>query len=273
MSSTRYWVALFTIAAVGLAAAVLSRSAGGAAGQGTQAQPLKIVVVSPARIIKEMQETKELEARLNSEVQRLAAEERDMKEKIKKLEDQRGNFRPDSPQYDDLQRQYIKAVAEWKVWGETFMAERDWRMKKLTRMLFDKVQAAISEYASREGIDVVISDFQPQATDKQLTAMSVDQLRDFLNQRRVLFSSKQADISDAIIARLDSKYRAEGGGATLGALSGDGAPAIPSAAAAAGGGGTGAGAGPNPNTGATTENARPAASGAGQGTQRRPNNR
>src|SRR4051812_44139949 len=190
MASRKYWAALATFAIAALAAAVVNRPAGGAPAQGA-GQSLRIVVVNPARILKEMQETKDLESRLNAEGQGLAAEERGMKDKIKKLEDQRGNFRPNSPQYDEVQKQYIKAVAEWKVWGETFMAERDWRMKALTKMLFDKVTTSISDCASREGIDVVISDFQPQVTEKALAAMNVEQLREFLNQRRVLYSSKQ----------------------------------------------------------------------------------
>jgi Skp family chaperone for outer membrane proteins len=202
---------------------------------------------------------------LNAEGQGLAAEERGMKDKIKKLEDQRGNFRPNSPQYDEIQKQYIKAVAEWKVWGETFMAERDWRMKALTKMLFDKVTTSINDYASREGIDVVISDFQPQATEKALAAMNVDQLREFLNQRRVLYASKQADVSDQIIALLDTKYRQEGGGAAgaVGAASGAGTgAAIPSIGAA------GTPTQPAPGAG----NARPATDGGAAG-QRRPGNR
>ena len=269
MNSNRYWVALLTVAAVALAAAFTNRSAGaggaGAQGQGSQAQPLKIVVVNPARIIKEMQETKDLEARLNSEGQRLAAEERDMKEKIKKLEDQRGNFRADSPQYEEVQRQYVKAVAEWKVWGETFVAEREWRTKKLTKMLHDKVTAAIADYASREAIDVVLSDFQPQASDKEVAAMSLKDLQIFLNTRRILYSSKQADISDAIIARLDSKFRAEGGGAAVGAAVGGAGAPIPTIGAV----GTGA-AGP---TDAARQAGAEAGPGAGPGPQRRPNNR
>ena len=114
MTSRKYWVTGVALAMAALAAVIASRPAGGAPGQGP-GQALRIVVVNPARIIKEMQETKDLESRLKAEMQSLAAEERQMKDNIKKLEDQRGNFRPDSPQYEEVQRQYVKAVAEWKV--------------------------------------------------------------------------------------------------------------------------------------------------------------
>ena len=265
MTSRKYWVTGVALAMAALAAVIASRPAGGAPGQGP-GQALRIVVVNPARIIKEMQETKDLESRLKAEMQSLAAEERQMKDNIKKLEDQRGNFRPGSPQYDQVQRQYIRAVADWKAWGETFMAEQDYRTKQLTKMLFDKVTAAVTDYASREGIDVVLSDFQPELTEKEFTAMPVQQLRVFLNQRRVLFSSKQADVSDQIIALLDTKYRQEGGGAAgaaLGAAGGGGAAAIPSIGAAGGA--------PQAQQGAGT--ARPAAAEGTPGNQRRTNNR
>ena len=234
MTRGKYGVALFTLAAVALAAALMNRAD---AAQGQVQNPGgsgRIVVVNLARVVQEMQEKKDLEARFNTERQNLAREERDMKDQIKKLQDQRDNFRADSPQYEDVQRQYLQAVGRYKAWGETFMAEQDWRMKRLTRMLHDKVTAAVGEYASRQGIDVVLSDVQPQASEKELNGMNLDQLRAFLSQRRVLHASKQADISDAVIALLDSKYRAEGGVGAAGG--GQGAP-IPAAGAGQGQGG------------------------------------
>src|SRR5689334_24374228 len=118
MTLKKYWLTAVMVAAAALAAVIAGRPAGGAPGQGS-GQGLRIVVVNPGRILKEMQETKDLEARLKAEMQNLAAEERQMKDNIKKLEDQRGNFRPGSPQYDEVQKKYIRAVADWKAWGET----------------------------------------------------------------------------------------------------------------------------------------------------------
>jgi hypothetical protein len=82
-----------------------------------------------------------------------------------------------------------------------------------------------------------------------------------LNQRRVLYAGKTSDISQAVIALLDSKYRGEG------------------AVGAAGGTGGGAGGGA-PATTSTGGDARPAAadgrpapSDAGAGGPRRSTNR
>ena len=57
-------------------------------------------------------------------------------------------------------------------------------------------------------------------TDKDMEQISPENLPTILNQRRVVYVSKAADISDAVIAALDAKYKA-GGGAGVG----PGAPA------------------------------------------------
>ena len=236
MTSRKYWVALFTLAAVVLAAAAINRPAGANLAAQGQSGPGRVVSANIARIVKEMQETKDLEARFNSEGQNVLREEKEMKEQMKKLQDQRDNFRPDSPQFEAAQREYLQAATKYKAFVDLFMAERDFKMKRLTRTLHDKVVAAINEYAGRQGIDMVISDYQPQVPDKDQAQMNMAQLRDYLNQRRVLFASKQADISDAIIALMDAKYRAEGGGGAVGG--GGSIPAIPAT------GGTGQGTAP-----------------------------
>jgi hypothetical protein len=90
----------------------------------------------------------------------------------------------------------------------------------------DKVSAAAAEYAVREGIDLVIADVQPILSEKQWAQVPPEQVESVIAQRRVLFSGKSLDVSDAIIALLDSKYRGRPApGPAGGAAPGAGAPA------------------------------------------------
>ena len=75
----------------------------------------------------------------------------------------------------------------------------------------------------------MISDVQPILTEKEFAQMSLEQVGPVLNQRRVLYAGKSNDISQAIIALLDGKYRAEG---SIGAAGGNGGggPAAPTVA-------------------------------------------
>lgn len=226
---------------------------GDAAAQERQDRPLRIAVANVPRIIADLRETVDLDEKFRAERDKNAAENIRMQEQIKSIQAQAGNFRPDSPQYEDLQKQHIEAVAKWKVWGETSTMDRDMRKKRLIKMLHDKVNAAIAEYASREGIDLVLGDVQP--TDQNIIAAPVERLGDLLAQRRVLYSAKSVDISQAITALVDSKYRASG--AVGGAGTGAGGPATPGGSGGGGAQAPGAAdarpasdAGPRQNTGA-----------------------
>ena len=246
--------------AVAMAAGWLG--SGRATGAQTQDRPTRIAVANIARIVNDMRETRDLDERFNTDRDKLAQEEARMKEQIKNLEGQAGNFRPDSPQYEDLQNQYIEAVAKFKVWGESVTFKRDAQKKRLTRSLYEKAQAAVGEYAAREGFDVVINDVQPTISDKDLAQIQLKDVGAVLNQRRVVYASKSTDISQAIIALLDSKYRGEG---AVGAVGGAGAPAGNVTAPPGGG-----------NAATGPAEARPAAAGGqqgGQGAPRRPTNR
>src|SRR5206468_1193311 len=103
------WAAVFALVAACLAGVSLSRSIG--AGAPAQSQlpdrPPRIAVVSIQRVKRDILENKDLDARLKSEGLKLQAENKEREDEIKRLDDQRGNFRTDSPQYEEAQKQYI----------------------------------------------------------------------------------------------------------------------------------------------------------------------
>lgn len=221
------------LAAVALGMASAWAGVAGRAGAATpQDRAPRIAVANVPRILSELREAKDLDEKFAAEKEKLAQEEARLKEQIKNLEGRAGNFRPDSPQYEDLQNEYVDAVSKYKVWGETVKFKREAQKKRLTRMLYDKIYAAVGEYANREGIDLVISDVQPILSEKEFAQVPLEQLGAVLNQRRVLYAGKTNDISQAVIALLDSKYRgdgavgaARGGGAGAGTGGGDARPA------------------------------------------------
>ena len=224
---------------------------------------MRIAVANVPRILTELREARDLDEKFAAEKEKLGQEEARLKEQIKNLEGRAGNFRPDSPQYEDLQNEYVDAVSKYKVWGETVKFKREAQKKRLTRMLYDKIYAAVGEFANREGIDVVISDVQPILSEKEFAQVPLEQLGAVLNQRRVLYAGKSNDISQAVIALLDSKYRGEG---AVGAAGGG------PAGAGGGGVGNGANAGAGDARPAADGGGRPAQPEAGGPIQRRPNN-
>ena len=203
---------LIVLPALVLAASLLATPAA------AQDRPIKVAVANVPKIFNDLQETKDLDARLQQERAKLAAEEKSMVDAINALKAEGGNFRPDAPQFDDWRDRYINAQANYKAWLESKKAGVDWRRKRQTRQLYDKIYAAVSEYAARNGIDLVLADHQPTMSDKELEQVPADQLGAILNQRRVIYASKAADISDPIIALLDGQYKA---GGAIGAAGGN----------------------------------------------------
>lgn len=192
-----------------------------------QDQPTRVAVADPARIFNEMQETRDLKARLDEERNALAVEEKARRQKIDDLQAKRNLLKPDSQQYADLSRQLSAAVIEFKVWGETMQQELQRNQKLQMRQLFDKITLAAGEVAQKRGFDMVIADQRPELSN--LDQLNVNQVRDLINQRNVLYAHERVDITSDVIKLLDEKLKA--GGGSSGEATGGGAPA-PAAPAA-----------------------------------------
>jgi Skp family chaperone for outer membrane proteins len=158
-----------------------------------------------------MQETKDLRGSMEGERQRLAATAKEKETEISNLQAQRKSTRPDSPQFEDLNKQIMQKAMEYEVWSKYAKMDAERVQKKQMRSLFAKIEAATSEVAKQQNIDIVITDQSPDLPDT-LEGVTIEQLRGVLNSKRVLYSSDAANISNAVIASLDAKYKAGGGG-------------------------------------------------------------
>jgi len=194
------------------AALLLSAAWCGAAGAAPLDRPIRVAVVNMPRIFNEVQEKKDIESRLRQDQQNLATQQKAKLEALQKLKAEGGNYRQGSEQYEDWRRRYRAAGIEQQAWAETAKQEMDWRLKRQTRDMFEKINAAVTDYATSNQIDLVVSDQQQTLTDDELEKVPPEQVGPIMDRRRVIYASKSADISDAIIAALDAKYKAGGGG-------------------------------------------------------------
>lgn len=225
-----------TLAFVGLLLPGAARTSAAQPPSGSQSQgPVKVATIDPSRVFNEMQETKDLRQKMALEGQRLMAQEKERREEIEALQQSRAQFKPDHPQHEEINRKLTKAVVEFKNWRDFTTVDAERNQKRQLRQLFERMQAAVAEVAQRDGIDVVVSSAQPEIPD-DLEQVKYDDLRRIINQRTLLYASAKADISDEVLALLDAKYKAAGGGAARGA----GAPGgVPEPAGARSGAGTG----------------------------------
>jgi Skp family chaperone for outer membrane proteins len=166
--------------------------------------PPKIAVANTARIFNDMQETKDLKQQLEARHTEVSNEESDRKAKIQQMEDNIKELRPDNPQYQKSLEDLDKAMAEFEAWGKVVQLEAERDQKHTMVMLFDKIQATVTQVAKDDQIDIVIADQGPEIGNTE--GMTFDQLRALINQKDVLYTSKRADISDEVLTRLDAQY-------------------------------------------------------------------
>jgi len=214
------------IALTTVAACLLSLAAAAAAPAQTSGGT-KVAVCNPARCFAEMQETKDLKAKIENQQKQLKNDIDSRQQKVKDLQAQRDLLKQDSPQYKQADETFMKEAIEFDTWSKITQAQLQGEQKQQMKALFDKIVAATDEVAKQKGIDLVFADQRPDLPEN-LAAINVDQLRAILNGRNILsMNEKTVDISQDVIANLDAKYKSSGGGGTAaaGGPTGGAAPA------------------------------------------------
>lgn len=189
--------------------AVIALTLGLALAGSAAAQTMKVATVNAAKVFNELQETKDLKAKMENERKTLEAQEVEKKTRIKDLQSARDALKVDSPQYDEKNQELIRAAIDLEVWGRMTQATVGRNQKQQMMNLFNKITATVAEVATAKGIDLVLAEQRPDnLTPEQLEQINVDQMRALINSRNVLFSTPNVDISNDVIATMDAKYKA-----------------------------------------------------------------
>lgn len=166
--------------------------------------PPRVAIANTAHIFSDMQETKDLKAKLEAKRQEITQEEQDKRAKITGMEAALKEIAPDNPQFKTSRDAWDKAVMEFQVWGKLVQLQAERDQKDMMIMLFNKIQAAVGQVAKQDHIDIVIADQGPDLSNTD--SLTFDQLRSIINQKDVLYTSKNADISDEVLTLLDAQY-------------------------------------------------------------------
>lgn len=168
---------------------------------------VKIATVNAAKVFNEIQETKDLKSKMENDQKTLQAQDLEKKTKIKDLQSARDALKPDAPQYNDANKQWMQAAIDYKIWQEMQGADIQRMQKQQMLTIFNKITTAVSEVATAKGLDLVVAEQRPEVPDN-LDQINVDQVRLLINQRNVLYSTPNVDISNDVIAAMDARYKA-----------------------------------------------------------------
>jgi Skp family chaperone for outer membrane proteins len=220
---------LFPIVTAGVALAIGTLAVPSAA----RAQEAKIAVCNPARVFGDMQETKDLKQSLENQRKQIEGEVQQRQQKVKDLQAARDLLKPDSPQYQKADQDFMQEAIQFDTWSKITQAQLQGQQKTQMKNLFDKIVQATTAVAQQKGLDLVFADQRPDLPEN-LGQISVDQLRAILNGRNVLFSNDKVDITQSVIAELDAKYKAGGGAPPAAAPAAGGTSPAPTPAPAPG---------------------------------------
>ena len=169
----------------------------------------RIAVADAARIFNEMQETKDTQAQMQDERNRLEAVGKEKADELNKLKAQRDQLKPGAPGYEEMTDRLNDSYNDFQAWRASAQAKGERNQKRQVSTLFQKVEAATAQVAQSQGYDLVLAKQQPQLPEN-LDAVKYEQVVQILSARNVLYAAPRADISDQVIQVLNTNYKGRG---------------------------------------------------------------
>lgn len=169
-------------------------------------ESLKIAVVDTVAVFNQMQETKDLKQKMDADRRTVQATDQQRAQQVQAKKDERDQLKPDSPQYQQRNDEFLHAAIDYKAWQELTKLEIERRQKDQIRHLYQEIQDAVTEIARHKGLDLVLiqEDIQIPAN---LEGITVDQLNRLISQQNMMFVSDKASITNEVIAYLDAQYK------------------------------------------------------------------
>src|SRR5262249_17828163 len=150
--------------------------------------------------------TKDLVEDLKSKGKTIQAETLKRDGEIKDLQQKRDTLKPDTAQWAQLNDQLTQKKIDFQSWSQYTNESMLQQQKQQIMTLYNKITAGAGKVAAQRGIDLVIAEQKPEIP-ADITPVNIDQLRDLLGRRNVLYSTEAVDISSQIIALMDADYK------------------------------------------------------------------
>ena len=192
---SKYALIMLPALCLGLAAAPQAR-----------AQTQKVATTNVMKVFNEIQETKDLNAKMQNEVKNVDAQNQEKKLKLRDLQSARDALKQDSPQYETKSQELTQAIIEYQAWFQITQANLARTQKLQTLQLFNKIQAAVAEVATQKGVDLVLAEQRPELPEN-FEQLKVEEVRSWITARNVLYMNNAIDISSDVITNLDQKYK------------------------------------------------------------------
>jgi Skp family chaperone for outer membrane proteins len=173
-----------------------------------QASVAKVAIANPVKIFNDIQETKDLRTKMESDGKVLEDQRQQRALKLRDLQQERDNLKSDSPAYAAKNQELLEKTIEFRSWFELTQLNIQRQQKMQIKALYDKITNTIAQVANQRGIELVLAEQRPELPEGDIDKVDINQLRAILGQRNVLFNSALVDISDAVVTAMDANYKA-----------------------------------------------------------------
>jgi Skp family chaperone for outer membrane proteins len=169
----------------------------------------RIGIINPAKIFNEMQETKDLKQKMESDRQAIQAEAKRRADDLEEAKKARALFTEGTEDFNKKNQEMIRKAVELQVWQEMIKADLARQQKTQMKNLFEKIEAATKEVAESKKLDLVLVEqkIDLPSDPNTMEQINVDQLRNLINQRSVMYSNGKFDITNDVLANVDAKYK------------------------------------------------------------------
>lgn len=169
------------------------------------AQATKIAVVNPNKVFTSMKEREDVLRRIEGDVRALVEGAKEKEKSAASLKAELENLKPDSPQYVEKRQQLTRASVSAKMENQFAKMQADSIETSSMLALYEKIADAAEQVAKEKGIDLVLLQVNPELPAGG-EGLNINQLRELLIRRSVLYAAPNVDISEDVIARLNANY-------------------------------------------------------------------
>ncbi len=163
-------------------------------------------LVDVEAVINGAQELKAFNTRLEADVNVMQTELNDLANQLKTLEQDLIELAPtDREGRRAIRKKQFEVSSRAEVRKRILQNDIDTRKGEAVKNIYDKMLLAIATISQRDGIEVVLFDDRAIVIPEGLVENQVNQ---FIQARRVLYGSEQADVTSRVLNLLNSNYEA-----------------------------------------------------------------
>lgn len=171
------------------------------------AQTAKMGSVNVQKVFSDIKETKDLENTLKAKGADLTKQQNDAQQDITAKKASRDQFKPGTDTYDRANQELSRSATQYQVTLQIAQQELVREQKMQTKMIYDKIVAAVSDVAKEKGYTLIIAQVTPpEPSDDQFDRLTAEQLINLLRQQNLLYVDPSADLTADVVTRLDAKY-------------------------------------------------------------------